>query len=151
MKKSISSILSFVVFNFAMVLVGFLPAAANTGIIGIEQSNGTPMVDNIAGLRIAIPTQSMFRKADREIHMNMYNDIRSAFQISFSPTILAASDRLINDQFESTYQIALDLDQTGTADDMINQSFVIEQLTYNSIEQISNGDDAMTISFYGNN
>jgi hypothetical protein len=151
MKKSIPVILSSFVFSFAMVLVGFYPASAKTGIKITEQSANYQTDDNIANFRIAVPTKSMIRKADREIHLNMYNDIRSAYQINFSPDFAVAGDIRINNQFESSYHIEMNQEQALTADDIINDLFAVDQITFNSIEQINDGDHSIGNSFFAAN
>jgi hypothetical protein len=147
MKKSISLILKFVVFNFAIVFVSFLPITSNAGITIKDQSAGYQNDDNIANFRIAVPTKSMIRRADREIHLNMYNDVKSAYKMSFSVDLVEKGDELINNQFESTYHIVMNQEQALTADEIINDLFAVEQINYNSTKQINNGDLAITSLF----
>ena len=151
MKKSITNFLKVAMLVISLSIFNVIPVSANSGLTQNEIMSVFKRQDNIASLRIAVPTKTMIRKADREIHWNMYNDNMTAHQIIFSAISVQKADSILNNQFESAYRIDAAFLQVLQADDAINILFAAEQIQFNNFLQISKGDIAVTLSFQSEN
>ena len=148
MKKSIvflskSTILSFLIVTFssmtfqshAMKISDLNPGITATG-------------DDLKNVKIKGASVKMFKKADREMHLNMYNEIKSAYSILLDHANVLNADQVINKQFAAGYQVFFSKENEIVADSMIEAEFFAENISFLSASLVNEADKSVNNQFY---
>jgi hypothetical protein len=103
--------------------------------------------DDLVTVKIKGPTVKMFKKADREMHMNMYNEIKSAYNIMWDQANVPNADLIINKQFAAEYQFFFSNNQDTFADSVIDAKFFAENIAFSSSNLINEADQSINNQF----
>jgi hypothetical protein len=83
--------------------------------------------DDLKTVKIKGPSYNMFKKADLEIHYNMYNDIKAAYGIKFDNNHVFMADQEVNKLFYEENASFKQYVAYDSADSSINEQFYSEQ------------------------
>ena len=104
--------------------------------------------DDLIAVKIKGPTVKMFKKADREMHLNMYNEIKSAYNIMWDQANDLNADLIINKQFAAGCQVFFSNNQDTVADSVIDAKFYAENIVFSSSNLINEADKSVNNQFY---
>jgi hypothetical protein len=104
--------------------------------------------DDLKTVKIKGPSVKMFKKADREMHLNMYNEINTAFSIDFDYVGLQNADIIINNQFAAGYQVFFSKNLETFADSFIAANFYAENISFSSSKFLEDADQSVNNLFY---
>lgn len=131
------------------ILVIFMFLSLPTQVKALNSSNGDHIHtvmrngDDITTVKLKVPTVNMFKVADREMHMNMYNELKSVFNLPVNASFAMKSDIEIEKQFYSSYQLFFDNSIFFQSDDEVEQSFWIENMTTSFTNRFDESDKIM--------
>lgn len=110
-----------------------------------------PIGEEITAVKISTPSRSMFRKADREIHLNMSAMIKelNSFQIGYTENF--AADQYINRQFKQEYMIFYTLERSEKSDIVLTNQFDAENIDINLNRKFLVADNHIIMQYYLNN
>lgn len=110
-----------------------------------------PIGEEITAVKISTPSRSMFRKADREIHLNMSAMIKelNSFQIGYTENF--AADQYINRQFKQEYMIFYTLERSEKSDIVLTNQFDAENIDINLNRKFLVADNHIITQYYLNN
>lgn len=126
MKKSIMFIQKSLFLLSILCFVG-LGASAKLSLKQVDSKVDVLFSDDIKTLKIKGPSVKMFKKADLEMHYNMYNDIKAVYDIRIVGNETSMADMDMNQQFyeeNATFNDFIDFER---ADSSINEQFYSEQ------------------------
>jgi len=103
--------------------------------------------DDLIAVKIKGPTVKMFKKADREMHLNMYNEIKSAYNMMWDQANDLNADLIINKQFAAGYQVFFSNNQDTVADSEIGAKFYAENIAFSSSNLINEADQSINNQF----
>jgi hypothetical protein len=83
--------------------------------------------DDLKAVKIKGPSYNMFKKADLEMHYNMYNDIKAAYEIKFDNNEVFMADQEMNQLFYEENASFKQYVAYDNADSSINEQFYSEQ------------------------
>ncbi len=110
-----------------------------------------PIGEEITAVKISTPSRNMFRKADREIHLNMNEMIKALNSFHIATTETNSADKEINDQFNEEYRINTDWEEFNIGDINLTEQFNAENINMNLDKTLLASDNLMFKLFYLNN
>jgi len=109
-----------------------------------------PVGEEITAIKISTPSRNMFRKADREIHLNMIEMIKALTSFHIATTESNAADMEINDQFNAGYRINTDWEEYNNSDITLTEQFEAENINMNLDKTFLVSDNLVFKQFYLN-
>jgi hypothetical protein len=110
-----------------------------------------PIGEEITAVKISTPSRNMFRKADREIHLNMNEMIKALNSFHIATIETNSADKEINDQFNEEYRINTDWEEFNIGDINLTEQFNAENINMNLDKTLLASDNLMFKLFYLNN
>jgi hypothetical protein len=92
----------------------------------------------------------MFRKADREIHLNMNEMIKALNSFHIATTETNSADKEINDQFNTGVSINTDWEEFNNGDIKLTEQFLAENINMNLDKSLLVSDNLIFKQFYLN-
>jgi hypothetical protein len=109
-----------------------------------------PIGEEITAVKIATPSRNMFRKADREIHLNMNEMIKALNSFHIATTETNSADKEINDQFNAGVSINTDWEEFNNGDIKLTEQFLAENINMNLDKSLLVSDNLIFKQFYLN-
>jgi hypothetical protein len=109
-----------------------------------------PIGEEITAVKIATPSRNMFRKADREIHLNMNEMIKALNSFHIATTETNSADKEINDQFNTGVSINTDWEEFNNGDIKLTEQFLAENINMNLDKSLLVSDNLIFKQFYLN-
>ncbi len=148
MKKSIVLLSKFTVLSFLTITISSLTFQSLAMKISNLKVGITATGDDLKNVKIKGPSVKMFKKADREMHLNMYNEIKSAYSIVLDLTNVQHADQVINKQFAAGHQVFFSKENEIDADSMIEAEFFAENISFLSANLVNEADKSVNNQFY---
>jgi hypothetical protein len=104
--------------------------------------------DDLKTVKIKGPSVKMFKRADREMHLNMYNEINTAFTINLDFVRFQNADIIINNQFTAGYQVYFSKNLETFADQVIESTFFAENISFSLSTLFDQADQSVNDLFY---
>ena len=126
MKNSIVSLQkSFFIVCFLTILV--FKANAGEVSMSLKDEPGIVLSDDLKSVKIKGPSVRMYKKADLEIHHNMYDELRAVVEIKLDPREIVIADWKMNQLFIENNILFNESISFEVADHVINELFFKEQ------------------------
>lgn len=109
-----------------------------------------PIGEEITAVKISTPSRNMFRKADREIHLNMNEMIKALNSFHIATTETNSADKEINDQFNAEVSINTDWEAFNNGDIKLTEQFLAENINMNLDKSLLVSDNLIFRQFYLN-
>ena len=148
MKKSIVFLSKSTILSFLFVTFSSLAFQSQAMKVSNLNPGITATGDDLNNVKIKGPSVKMFKKADREIHLNMYNEIKSAYSIVLDLSNVLNADQIINSQFAAGYQLFISKENETLTDSMIEVAFLAENISFLSANLINEADKSVNNQFY---
>jgi hypothetical protein len=148
MKKSIVFLSKFTILSILTVTFSSLTFESQAMKISDLKPGMVITGDDLKNVKIKGPSVKMFKKADREIHLNMYNEVKSAYSIVLDFTNVQHADQVINKQFAAGYQVFFSKENEIVADSMIEAEFFAENISCLSANLVNEADKSVNDQFY---
>lgn len=148
MKKSIVFLSKSTILSFLILIFSSLTFQSQAMKISDLKPGITATGDDLKNVKIKGPSVKMFKKADREMHLNMYNELKSAFGIVLDFTNVQNADQVINKQFAAGYQVFFSKENEIVADSMIEADFFVENISFLSANLVNEADKSVNNQFY---
>lgn len=144
--KTFNSIPSSICTVVLVLITSLQSLAAHHPHLDADSIQSKQLPDKMAAVRISTPTIPMYRKADREIAVNMNNDIRAVKSLHISINFSSVSDDAINNQFNQRADVHLG-STAAQADEFLTQQFNAEHHVFGAKNLLFSADCAMHTSF----
>ena len=125
MKKSIMFIQRSLVLVSVFCLVG-MAVSAKLSTNNFKSDEIITLGDDIKTVKIKGPSYKMFKKADLEIHQNMYKEINAVFELKISENAKEIADLEISKLFFEEHFLNIEDLSFEAADIAISQKFFLE-------------------------
>ncbi len=148
MKKSIVFLSKSTILSLLIVTFSSLTFQSQAMKVSDLNPGITATGDDLNNVKIKGPSVKMFKKADREMHMNMYNEINSAYSIELDLANVQNADEIINKQFAAGYQVFFSKENEIVADSLIEAVFFAENISFLSANLVNEADKSVNNQFY---